>query len=341
MTPTLIFVGGFLGAGKTTLLLKAGELLQSRGQRVALIMNDQDSELVDTKHSRAKRFQTGEVSDGCFCCRFSDLLDQAKGLLAYNPSVIFAEPVGSCIDLSATILQPFKTLHADLFKLAPLTVLIDPGMAEDAENGYLIQQQIREADILCTTKADLYPRTMPIPYPIDFSTSAVTGQGIEDWLTEVFSGNRIAGSRILDVDYDEYAEAEAALGWVNLQADVATHQPVSHASLIGPLLENLDAELTAANIRIAHLKVFDQTPGAYLVATVRSNGQEPVPVGDLMAEPACQHEISINLRAIGDASASLAVVQQVLKQLPASITTKHVRAFQPARPTPQYRYTTV
>ena len=59
MTPTLIFVGGFLGAGKTTLLLKAGELLQSRGQRVALIMNDQDSELVDTKHSRAKRFQTG------------------------------------------------------------------------------------------------------------------------------------------------------------------------------------------------------------------------------------------------------------------------------------------
>jgi hypothetical protein len=341
MTPTLVFVGGFLGAGKTTLLLKAAQLLQSQGRRVALIMNDQDSELVDTKHSRAKHLQTAEVSGGCFCCRFSDLLDQAKGLLAYNPSVIFAEPVGSCIDLSATILQPFKMLHGDLFKLAPLTVLIDPGMAHDGANAYLIRQQIREADILCTTKADLYPRSVDLPYPTDFRTSAVTGQGVEEWLTEVLSGNRIAGSRILDVDYDEYAEAEAALGWVNVQAELVMHNPASPALLVGPLLESLDAELTRANIQIAHLKLFDQTPGAYLVATIRTNGQEAVPVGDLMAEPAPRHELSINLRALGDADASLDVVRRVLSRLPAAVIIRHVRAFQPMRPTPEHRYTAV
>ena len=341
MTPTLVFVGGFLGAGKTTLLLKAAQFLQSRGERVALIMNDQDSELVDTKHSQARHFQTGEVSGGCFCCRFSDLLEQAKDLLAYNPSVIFAEPVGSCIDLSATILQPFKTLHGDLFKLAPLTVLIDPGMSHDAAHAYLIQQQIRESDILCTTKSDLYPQVEQLPWPVDFSTSAVTGQGVEEWLTEVLRGNRTAGSRILDVDYDEYAEAEAALGWVNLQAEIVTDQPLSPALLVGPLLESLDAELTRANILIAHLKVFDQIPGAYLVASIRTNGQEPAPVGDLAAESCSTHELSVNLRALGDASFSLAVVRTVLAQLPASVTIKHARAFQPPRPTPEYRYSTV
>ena len=92
MTPTLVFVGGFLGAGKTTLLLKAAHLLQSRGRRVALIMNDQDTELVDTKFVRANQFDTGEVSGGCFCCRFSDLFDQAKTSLPTTRQLFSPSP---------------------------------------------------------------------------------------------------------------------------------------------------------------------------------------------------------------------------------------------------------
>src|ERR1700690_929168 len=105
--PRLVLVGGFLGAGKTTLILAGARQLAATGKKVALIMNDQDGELVDTRYARSEHFETAEVTGGCFCCRFSDLLDRAKELRALNPDVIFAEPVGSCIDLSATILQPF------------------------------------------------------------------------------------------------------------------------------------------------------------------------------------------------------------------------------------------
>ena len=96
-------------------------------------MNDQDAGLVDTKLALAHHFETREVSGGCFCCHFSDLMDAAEQLLSYEPDVILAEPVGSCIDLSATILQPLKAFHHQEYRLAPLTVLVDPSTADQAD----------------------------------------------------------------------------------------------------------------------------------------------------------------------------------------------------------------
>src|SRR5438132_387092 len=104
-------------------------MLREKGTRVAVITNDQDSVLVDSRLAEAQHIPNGEVAGGCFCCRFSDLVRAAEALAAYRPDVIFAEPVGSCVDLSTTILQPLKTHFGDRYRLAPLTVLIDPEMA--------------------------------------------------------------------------------------------------------------------------------------------------------------------------------------------------------------------
>src|SRR5579875_2465759 len=109
--PILVFVGGFLGAGKTTLIARAATILEGRGLRVAVITNDQDDGSVDAQFTAARGMQAQESAGGCVCCRFSDLLDAADRFKAYDPDVIFAEPVGSCIDLSATILQPLKAEH--------------------------------------------------------------------------------------------------------------------------------------------------------------------------------------------------------------------------------------
>ena len=68
---------------------------------------------------------------GCFCCRFSDLMDSAERLRAHEPDVILAEPVGSCIDISATVLQPIKRYYGDRYRLAPFTVLVDPQRAHE------------------------------------------------------------------------------------------------------------------------------------------------------------------------------------------------------------------
>lgn len=346
--PKIVFVGGFLGSGKTTLILEATRRLEDRGLRVALIMNDQDSELVDTKHARARHFAAREVAGGCFCCRFSDLLDRANELRALGPDIIFAEPVGSCIDLSATILHPFRAYYGDLFATAPLTVLVDPVLTEKVVNGeaeaeiaYLFQQQIREADIICMTKADVYPQTPQLPFPLHFQISGRSGMGVDGWLEDALSGNRVAGARLLDVDYEEYATAEAALAWVNVHAAISLDQAVSPAAFAGPLLDRLDAAFTAENIRIAHLKLFDQTRNSYVVVSIRANGEQPNPQGDLIAESVAEHELAINLRALGDAAASREIFERVLSEIAGSVNIRHFRAFHPPAPKPEYRLATV
>src|SRR3984957_10857110 len=146
--PTLILTGGFLGAGNTALLLRAARLLHDRGMRAAIITNDQGGALVDTRMATALGFDAGEIAGACFCCRFGDFVAAAHSLLAVRPQVIFAEPVGSCMDLSATVLQPLKQHYAAQFRLAPFSVLVDPRQAAeyakpnaDPHLQYLFQNQ--------------------------------------------------------------------------------------------------------------------------------------------------------------------------------------------------------
>lgn len=343
--PLLAFVGGFLGAGKTTLILKAAEMLRARGQRPAVIMNDQDAGLVDTQHALAQHIHTREVSGGCFCCRFSDLMEATDQLAAYQPDVILAEPVGSCIDLSATILQPLRAFHGGEYRLAPLTVLLDPEMAEQVERNetspeirYLVRNQLAEADLLCLTKADRYTHSPELPFPVDFRLSAKTGEGVGEWLDEVLATTRVIGAHLLEVDYDEYGAAEAALGWLNVHASIQLFEPASPLTLCGPLLDRIEEALTAASIPIAHLKIFDRAPSGWIKAGIYSSGQEPVPAGDPLAEPAQDHELAINLRAIADPIHLESVVRQAVDRVAGHVQIRHFGAFRPLQPTPEHRF---
>jgi CobW/HypB/UreG family nucleotide-binding protein len=343
--PTLVLVGGFLGAGKTTLILGAAALLAKRGLRVGVIMNDQASGLVDARFAAAEQVSTREVAGGCFCCRFADLLDAANHLLAGRPDVIFAEPVGSCIDLSATILQPLKAFHRGAYKAAPLTVLLDPDLAErvyanrvDADVSYLFRKQVDEADMVCVTKVDKYSGPLRLPVTVDFRVSALTGDGVEEWLAEVLNSSRASGARLLEVDYARYAEAEAALGWLNLRANVRLREPLTPPALTEPLLKELDRSLAAAGIPIAHLKIFDRTAAGHIKASICAHGDEPIPHGTPPAAPARRHELVINLRALGAPEELQRIVRQALEGIGGSVRVEQAGAFRPAPPRPEHRF---
>ncbi|MBM4165271.1 MAG: cobalamin synthesis protein P47K, partial [Lentisphaerae bacterium] len=126
MQTKLILVGGFLGSGKTTLLWEAARRLTGRGHSVGLVTNDQAPDLVDTAFLSRSGAGVQEVSGSCFCCNFGGFINAVKSLIDQQADIIIAEPVGSCTDLSATILQPVKDQHPAI-DLAPLTVLADPG----------------------------------------------------------------------------------------------------------------------------------------------------------------------------------------------------------------------
>ncbi len=108
MKTKLLLVGGFLGAGKTTLLRESARRLIKQGRIVGLITNDQTTDLVDTAFLKRSGADVREVSGSCFCCNFGGFMDAVHSLITQGVDTIIAEPVGSCTDLSATILQPVQ-----------------------------------------------------------------------------------------------------------------------------------------------------------------------------------------------------------------------------------------
>jgi CobW/HypB/UreG, nucleotide-binding domain len=303
-------VGGFLGAGKTTLILTAARLLQQRGLRPAVILNDQSDDLVDTHYASAMGIDCDQVSGGCFCCRFPDLMNAAGRLLEFQPDIVFAEAVGSCTDIVATTLRPLQRAHADRFTIAPLTVVLhSQGSFDDPDLDFLYRNQIAEADMLFAR-----------------------GESVQRWLDNILSGAIPAGTQSLDIDYERYAKAEAALAWLNLRVTAFASPPISAPMLVGPLLDVLEPQ-----IRIVHLKIFVQSDAGYLKASLTGNGRDPVVEGALDASPSEQHEILLNVRALQDPDSLLAIVKREFDVLPARIEWHRLECFRPAAPVPYYR----
>ncbi|HEY1648051.1 MAG TPA: GTP-binding protein [Terracidiphilus sp.] len=341
--PWIVILGGFLGSGKTSLILAAARLLEKRGLRCAVILNDQCSELVDTRHVEIEGVLAREVTGGCFCCRFSELQSMIGELRTRAVDVIFAEPVGSCTDISATVFRPLRE-EFDLYRVAPFTVLVDPKRAaslnnEDADSplAFLFQKQLDEADLVCMTKADLYPDAASLPGVAQRFLSAKTGQGVSEWLDEILSGSYDAGKTTLEIDYEQYARAEAALAWMNLSFTFEPAVPVSPALASGPLFDGLHDALTEAGISIAHLKMINRSPTGWLKVAVCANGEEPAVEGNLDASPAGRHELLVNLRARGDAAQVRKLVEWQLQQLEGRKLDMHFNCFSPAAPKPERR----
>jgi CobW/HypB/UreG family nucleotide-binding protein len=334
----IVPVGGFLGAGKTTLILAAAQLLRKQGLKPAAILNDQGEELVDTAYARSRDLDVSEVTGGCFCCRFSDFLDAAGELSRYAPDVIFAEPVGSCTDLSATILQPLKGGFLDRYRLAPLTVLVDPGRAmqtvRDPHIDFLFERQIAEADLVAFSKCDRYTTFPPLAGKETRYLSAFGGPGVAAWLDEILSGTIPVGREILDIDYEEYARAEAALGWLNWSASLDVAPALSPAHLVGPFLD----ELQQAFAEIVHLKMIDRTASSYIKAAVTGGRDEPAIEGDLAASSENRHELCVNLRAALPAGELQARFREQIVKLPGRRFHERLECFSPAPPRPEHRY---
>jgi Ni2+-binding GTPase involved in maturation of urease and hydrogenase len=343
MKPTVVFVGGFLGAGKTTLILAAARELKRRSMHCAAVLNDQSDALVDTQLAALHGVPSGEVTAGCFCCRLSDLTAQLEAMLAYSPDVIFAEPVGSCTDIAATVLHPLLT-QREAYRLAPFTVLVDPERAEalmqaaaDEDIAFLFHKQLQEADLVCVTKSDLHANLPELGVPHIRQISARSGQGVAAWLDEVLAGEISAQKDVLDIDYERYAQAEAALAWLNFRAVFAPRVTISPAMLLGPWLDGIDRALTKADIHIVHLKAMAEASTGYVKAALCANGQEPAVEGALDASPSLRHEITLNIRALGEPETMMAIVERELQRFDGDFAERSMRCFRPAAPRPERR----
>lgn len=355
-----LMVGGFLGAGKTTALLQAGAHLAAAGKRVGLIMNDQSEALVDTALVRSRAFPVEEIAGGCFCCRFNSLTEAAEKLTAdVRPDVFLAEPVGSCTDLVATVALPLRHLYADRYRVAPLSVLLDPdralrilgiepGRAFSPKVEYIYTKQLEEADVLVINKADrLSPERMTalrlalearFPGAHVVALSARTGAGVGAWIDGLLAAD--PRGRVLDIDYDTYAEGEALLGWLNCTATL-TGAAVEADDLLRDLAGAIHGDLATTGLEIAHLKltlVPEDGHGISVVNATRTDGAPELAFAlDAQVNGA---EITVNLRAEAAPERLEQAVRNalsVVRRDEAAITLTHLERFRPGRPVPTHR----
>ncbi|MEM6671983.1 MAG: GTP-binding protein [Planctomycetota bacterium] len=363
---TYVMIGGFLGAGKTTAVDQLARRLTDRGLRVGLITNDQSSGLVDTSILRSRGFAVEEIAGGCFCCRFGSLAEAADRLESdARPDVFLAEPVGSCTDLVATVSYPLRRLYGDRFRIAPLSVLVDPararrilGLADGRSFSekvvYVYEKQLEEADLIVVNKTDTLSAeecdelvaalAKRFPHADVIRASLRNGEGTDAWFDRIVE-DEASVRPTMPLDYDLYAEGEALLGWLNATVRLtASEGPVDANALLVDLASEIRARLATEEIEIAHLKAtLDAGDAAGRLAALSiTSGEEQADLREALVDGVEGGELVLNLRAEGDpdllrriAAESLDACTAARPGLTGSI--EHEEFFRPAPPTPTHR----
>lgn len=358
MKTRIILIGGFLGAGKTTLLWKMAERLTEQGNKIGLITNDQASELVDTAFLERAGGITSEVSGSCFCCNFNGFADAISAMKQEQKvDIIIAEPVGSCTDLSATIMQPLKDKWKEDLIISPLNVLVDPVRLVSILNGetsglhssaaYIVEKQLEEADYIVINKADLLTQeeaeTLKIrtmrkwPDAKVYTISGQTGEGLEDWMEDAFSSTD-AGTHLARIDYDVYADGEAVLGWLN--TDIMLESDKTDWNIFAKdLLESLGEHFDSIGAAVGHVKIMLENDTEFILGNLTGM----VNTMKIRGEVSRQDKVKLTLNARVEMKPT--VLQKIVMEELArtcknevKYNIKVIKCLQPGRPNPTYRY---
>lgn len=361
MNPKYIMIGGFLGAGKTTTVARLAKHYIGQGKKVAIVTNDQTTDLVDTQSLRSQGFDVGEVAGACFCCNFNELTATVEKMSAAEmPDVILAEPVGSCTDLVATVLRPLQKVYGKPLDIAPYGVILKPSHGKKILEGkpgggfspkaeYIFKKQIEEADFILVNRmdelshaqADHLVKLLEEQFPNRpvIRISAKTGAGFDAFI-EQLEKKGAYGTRVMELDYDVYAEGEAELGWLNSQVTVNAETPFELDAFLLHLIRGLLERFQIGGAEAAHLKTIGMCEQSYAVANLVSNETGPELSLPSQAKTT-EANVVINARVGTDPALLDAQVRDQVAKTCSDFAAKFdivsMQSFRPGRPVPTHR----
>jgi len=270
----LCLVGGFLGSGKTTAIAEAAKYLSNAKKKVGVITNDQGIQQVDSLFIKSHNIPSEEVSGGCFCCNYGDLEESIQNLIVSDSSdIIFAESVGSCTDLAATVINPFVSFNSDKYEInlsvfADARLLIqflkkERGIFYDNVN-YIYKKQLEEAEIIVVNKVDLLNEEQlalakeltaaKYGNKIIHYQNSLSKESVIEWIQLITNNFHNSSLRsTLELNYDIYGVGEAELAWLDEEIGIATKNKSAIASAY-LLMNTIYTKLTEHGYSIGHLK---------------------------------------------------------------------------------------
>ncbi|HXB94995.1 MAG TPA: GTP-binding protein [Puia sp.] len=350
-TPTKIhLLSGFLGSGKTTAIGQACRLLSKNGITPAVITNDQGTRLVDGEFFTHLDIPSGQVINGCFCCNYNDLDGCIQSLSGqHRPAVLFAESVGSCTDLVATVLKPllrqYPECHPTISVFADATLL--PSVLSDATTfdsavRYIYWKQLEEAQVIVVSKTDqtgdqtALRRLMAERYPnkIVLYQDSFNEDHIGRWLQTLDeAAEGAAALPSLDIDYDLYGRGEARLAWLDQQLVIqcAGGEAQTAAS---SLMHSLYDKISRRGYPIGHLKFL--LDGATKISFTTTGSTDPITV-----RPSNRSTLLVNARVQTNPKTlsrlMLTAIRATEIRQPCTIRVLNESCFQPGYPRPTHR----
>jgi G3E family GTPase len=354
----LFLVGGFLGSGKTTAIQQACMQLLNDNVKVAVITNDQGSRLVDTGFIRSFSIPTQEVVNGCFCCNYEQLSHAISSLIEqHDPAIIFAESVGSCTDLIATIAKPLGEFHPQLEVF--ISVFADAGLLLSLVNGtscfldetvqYIYKKQLEEADIIVVNKIDLLnkdeleqvKKILQSEYSgkkILFQNS-LSKESIRKWINDLNNYKTSSHRKSLDLDYDIYGEGEAKLGWMDARLSMVTIDDSAYEAAL-TLINKIFSKITELQLSIGHLKFLIDDGSEKTKISYTTAGQEEIKNLNSLKRTSDVH-LLINARVQTEPGLLKEILNSEIASLASSmnamITTNQLAFFKPGFPKPTHR----
>lgn len=346
-------VGGFLGSGKTTAIISASRLLMAGGKKVGVITNDQGKYLVDTAFVRLNDIPAVEVNGGCFCCRYDDLDDSLEQLVEQvNPDVVFAESVGSCADLVATVLKPLLTLESSRFRPSSLSVFADARLLRRRLRGqpmpfsedviYVFDKQLEEAQLLVVNKEDLVSESdhaeirdslaEKMPGKEVLFLNAQNPERVARWLERIQTASYTPGNS-LEIDYQRYGQGERLLAWLDAVMDITSQPNLTFNRLIDGVLGGLQAR----GAGVGHLKCSLSVNGRPRKVSFMAADQPGAGFQLAANETVDAGPITLNIRAELPAEALKDLFTKEIGKLEPHLRVRSVDVFHPGQPVPVHR----
>jgi G3E family GTPase len=356
----LILTGGFLGSGKTTAIANACKILADKGIKTAIITNDQGDYLVDSRFVKNTGIPFSEVTGGCFCCNYNQLDSQISSLiLDFNPSVIFAEFVGSCTDLIATVLKPllkyrvsdFESISFSTFVDAQLLLLHLQGktLPFKMETNYIWEKQIEEAEILIVNKIDLLSKSnfdmLNLLMKDKFASKQILFQNslnndsVGNWIKLIDNSPKKQDHKSIDIDYDIYGTGEANLAWLDEEIEIISSSN-SSVEFAYHFIAELSDKIVKKGLPIGHLKFYlnynQKSEKVSYTTILESNNQN-----SKVFEKSGSVDLLVNARIQTSPDDLRGIISDALAQLKTkeglTVNEKFLSYFQPGYPNPVHR----